>query len=68
MEEEAVRCDEVPAEGEVLGVPPAPFHCSCYPANSPWQGSPVGLQGKAGDNDFRFYVEILFALRLKYAL
>ena len=27
MEEEAIRCDEVLAEGEVLGVSPAPFNC-----------------------------------------
>lgn len=34
MEEEAVRCDEVLAEGEVLGVPSTPFHCACHSSHS----------------------------------
>ncbi|KAH9750561.1 Ribosomal protein L15 [Citrus sinensis] len=48
MEEEAVGCDEVLAEGEVLGVPSAPFHRPRHPSHSPRQGSPLGLQGQAG--------------------
>jgi len=35
MEEEAVGCDEVRPEGEMLGVPPTPFHCSCHSPYSP---------------------------------
>jgi hypothetical protein len=48
MEEEAVGCDEVSAEGQVLGVPPAPFHCARHASYPPRQGSPLGLQGQAG--------------------
>lgn len=35
MEEEAVGCDEVLAEGEVLGVPSAPFDCACHSPHPP---------------------------------
>ncbi|KAI3931469.1 hypothetical protein MKW92_045045 [Papaver armeniacum] len=31
MEEETIRCDEVFAEGEVMGVSPTSFELSCYP-------------------------------------
>jgi hypothetical protein len=48
MEEEAVGCDEVSAESQVLGVPPAPFHCARHASYPPRQGSPLGLQGQAG--------------------
>ena len=34
MEEEAIRCDEVLAEGEVLGVSPAPFNCAGHAPHS----------------------------------
>ena len=43
MEKEAVRCYEVSAEGQVLGVSPTPFNCSCYEAHTTWQGSPSGV-------------------------
>lgn len=52
MEEEAVRCDAVSAEGEVLGVPPAPFHCAGHSPHKAWQGPPAGLQGQAGSIGF----------------
>ena len=48
MEEEAIGCDEVFTEGEVLGVSPAIFYCPSHSPHSPRQGSPLGLQGQAG--------------------
>uniref|UniRef100_A0A3Q7FY32 Uncharacterized protein n=1 Tax=Solanum lycopersicum TaxID=4081 RepID=A0A3Q7FY32_SOLLC len=32
MEKETVRCYEVLAKGEVLGVPSAPIYCPCHQA------------------------------------
>ncbi|KAJ6709943.1 hypothetical protein OIU74_010949 [Salix koriyanagi] len=48
MEEEAVGCYEVLAEGEVLGIPSTSFDCACNSSYSSRQGSPFGIQGKTG--------------------
>ncbi|KAJ6404725.1 hypothetical protein OIU84_012819 [Salix udensis] len=50
MEEEAVGCYEVLAEGEVLGIPSTSFDCACNSSYSSRQGSPFGIQGKTGKN------------------
>ena len=49
MEEETIRCDEVCAEGEVLGVQTAALDCPSRQAYSSRQGPSFGLQGQAGN-------------------
>ncbi|KAL5815158.1 hypothetical protein ACOSQ4_025799 [Xanthoceras sorbifolium] len=48
IEEETIRCDEVPVEGEVLGVSSASFYCLGHTPHLALQGSHLGLQGQAG--------------------
>lgn len=60
MEEEAIGCDEVFTEGEVLGVSSAIFYCPSHSPHSPRQGSPLGLQGQAGYYLYVFNVNPFF--------
>ncbi|KAE8710654.1 60S ribosomal protein L15 [Hibiscus syriacus] len=48
MEEEAIRCDEILAEGQVMGVPSAPFHLRVNHPTRPDKACRLGYKAKQG--------------------